>query len=103
MSRHKRTWHPEFLRYMKFIVNHPNYKDLPNKFKENGKIRWVSPSDKERAAWWDKKIVELGLHSRAEVARGNMIILYANGTPIHEISHKDIPVGDKIYSGDLYN
>ena len=69
MSRHKRTWHPEFLRYMKFIVNHPNYKDLPNKFKENGKIRWVSPSDKERAAWWDKKIVELGLHSRAEVAR----------------------------------
>ena len=33
-----------------------------------------------------------------KVARGNMIILYANGTPIHEISHKDIPVGDKIYS-----
>ena len=54
---------------MKFIVNHRNYNDLPNKFKENGEILWVSPSDKERAVWWDKKVIDMGLHSRAEVAR----------------------------------
>ena len=59
MSRHERTRYPEFLKYMKFIVSHPHYKDLPNKFKEDGEIRGVSPSDKERVAWWDKKINDI--------------------------------------------
>lgn len=68
-AREKRTWHPDFLEYMKFIVAHPNYADMPNKFKANGEINWVSPSDQKRAAWWDKKVKELGLVNRAEVAR----------------------------------
>ena len=57
--RNKRTWHPNFIKYMKFIVNHPNYSDMPNKFKGSGEIWWVSPSDKVRAAWWDRKIKEM--------------------------------------------
>jgi len=67
--RNKRVWHPNFIKYMKFIVNHPNYSDMPNKFKGNGEIWWVSPSDKIRAAWWDKKVKELHCVNRAEVAR----------------------------------
>jgi len=67
--RHKRVWHLLFLEYMKYIVNHKNYEDLPNKFKSNGEILWVSPSDKLRAEWWDKKIKELNCINRAEVAR----------------------------------
>src|SRR3989339_42917 len=67
--RSKRTWHPNFIKYMKFIVNHPNYSDMPHKFKSNGDIWWVSPSDKERAAWWDKKTKALSCVNRAEVAR----------------------------------
>lgn len=67
--RNKRAWHPNFIKYMKFIVNHPNYSDMPHKFKGNGDIWWVSPSDKERAAWWDKKISQLSCLNRAEVAR----------------------------------
>ena len=67
--RNKRTWHPNFIKYMKFIVNHPNYSDMPNKFKGNGEMWWVSPSDKIRAAWWDKKIKELNCVNRADVAR----------------------------------
>jgi Alw26I/Eco31I/Esp3I family type II restriction endonuclease len=54
---------------MDFIVNHPNYKDMPNKFKPNGEINWVSPLDQVRAAWWDKKKLELHCSNRAEVAR----------------------------------
>lgn len=69
MPREKRTWHPEFVRYMRFIVNHKNYRTMPNRFKSNGEIRWVSPSDKERAGWWDKKVSEMDLSNRAEVAR----------------------------------
>jgi len=68
-ARIKRVWHPDFLEYMEFIVNHPAYKDLPNKHKGNGEIHWVSPSDKDRAQWWDNKIKEMNLTNRAEVAR----------------------------------
>jgi len=67
--RNKRQWHPNFLKYMSFIIHHKNYSDLPNKFKKNGEIHWVSPSDKNRAGWWDKKIIELNCTNRAEVAR----------------------------------
>jgi Alw26I/Eco31I/Esp3I family type II restriction endonuclease len=42
---------------------------MPHKFKSNGDIWWVSPSDKERADWWDNKIKELDCVNRAEVAR----------------------------------
>lgn len=67
--RTKRKWHEDFEEYMKFIVKHKNYKGLPNKFRDNGEILWVSPSDKKRAAWWDEKVKNLGLPNRAEVAR----------------------------------
>jgi hypothetical protein len=69
MARKKRDWHPEFKEYMKFIVGHKNFIDMPNKFKPNGDIKWVSPSDSERGAWWDKKVKEFGLSNRADVAR----------------------------------
>jgi len=54
---------------MKFIVKHKNYLDMPNRYKINGDINWVAPSNKERAAWWDKKIKKLKCINRAEVAR----------------------------------
>lgn len=68
-KRKKRAWHKAFLDYMKFIVRHSNYADMPNKFKPDRSINWVSPSDKGRAAWWDKKIRELVCANRAGVAR----------------------------------
>ncbi len=67
--RNERKWHPDFIKYMEIIVHHQNYKDLPNKLKANGDIRWVSPSDKARAEWWDKKILELHVEKRSDVAR----------------------------------
>jgi len=67
--RSKRTWHPDFVEYMKYIVGHENYMDLPNKFRGNGEILWVSPSDKKRAVWWDQKVKKLNCINRAEVAR----------------------------------
>ena len=67
--RNKRSWHPNFLKYMKIIVSNKAYADLPNKFRANGEILWVSPSDKVRAVWWDNKIKELKCSNRAEVAR----------------------------------
>lgn len=65
MTRNKRAWHPVFLKYMKFIVKHPNYSGMPFPFKENGEIRWItsgkSDIGKARYGWWDRKRKELGL------------------------------------------
>lgn len=65
MARQKRGWHPKFKEYMKFIVNHPNYKGMPFLYKKNGEIRWIVARSSEKGLarwkWWDKKRKELGL------------------------------------------
>lgn len=71
VKRNERKWHEKFLEYMKYIVNHPNYRDMPNKFDNNGNIRWVRTgnSDPVLTKWWDNKVKELNLSCRADVAR----------------------------------
>lgn len=65
MARQKRDWHPKFKEYMKFIVNHPNYKGIPFLYKKDGEIRWIVARSSEKGLarweWWDKKRKELGL------------------------------------------
>lgn len=64
-QRTKRNWHSNFLKYMKFIVNHPNYNGMPFPYKNNGKIQWVvtrsSKNGLARLEWWDKKREKLGI------------------------------------------
>jgi len=73
MARQKREWHSDFKKYMKYIVEHPNYKGMPEPYKDDGTIRWVvsgnSELGKKRAKWWDNKVKEMNLINRAEVAR----------------------------------
>lgn len=73
MSRVKRAWHPDFVAYMKFIVEHDNYKGIAEPYKEDGSIRWViggnSTIGKERDKWWLQKVKELKVINKAEVAR----------------------------------
>ena len=70
-KRNQRKWHEKFLRYMEYIVKHPNYKDMPNKFDDNGNIRWVRTgnSDPVLTKWWDDMVKKLNLNCRADVAR----------------------------------
>ncbi len=64
-KRIKRDWHPNFKKYMKFIVEHPNYTGMPFLYKKDGEIRWVvtrsSEAGQARLKWWDSKRKELGL------------------------------------------
>ena len=73
MVRKKRVWHSDFIGYMKFIVNHPNYKGMPEPYKKDGSINWVVSGNSDlgvqRARWWDDKVKKMGLPNRAEVAR----------------------------------
>lgn len=70
-KRNQRKWHKKFLQYMEYIVKHPNYKDMPNKFDDNGNIRWVRTgnSDPVLTKWWDDMVKKLKLNCRADVAR----------------------------------
>ena len=65
MGRQKRAWHPKFKQYMRFIVEHPNYKGMPFPYKDNGKIRWIVARSSKiglaRLKWWDKKREKLGI------------------------------------------
>lgn len=64
-KRSKRDWHPKFKKYMRFIVNHPNYKGMPFLYKNNGEIRWIVARSSEkglaRLKWWDNRREELGI------------------------------------------
>lgn len=73
MARKNRAWHANFMKYMKLIVKHPNYKDMPEPYKKDGSIRWVVSGNSDlgirRAKWWDNKVRKMQLVNRAEVAR----------------------------------
>ena len=63
--RKKRKWHPKFLKYMKMIVNHPNYKGLRIETNADGSYIWLAPALSEvgqaRIAWCEEKAKELDL------------------------------------------
>lgn len=73
MARKERVWSKEFVEYTEYIANHPNYNGLPDKYKEDGSVRWVvagnSELGKKRGEWWDKQVEEMNVTNRAEVAR----------------------------------
>ena len=64
-KRNKRVWHPNFKKYMEFIVKHPNYTGMPFPYKKDRTIRWVVTRNSEvgqaRLKWWDKKRKEVGI------------------------------------------
>ena len=64
MAREKRTWHPCFLKYMDYIINHPNYKGLRIDQKDDGSYRWIATAQSEigmqRIEWCKAKARELG-------------------------------------------
>ncbi|MBU4480039.1 restriction endonuclease [Patescibacteria group bacterium] len=65
----KRKWHPNFVKYVKFISNHSNYKGLFFEQSNNEQIKWVvtgnSKAGKNRRKWWDKKCKEFGIKIEA--------------------------------------
>ena len=58
MVREKRNWHPDFVKYTKTIANHETYKDMPELYKDDGCVRWITSASstlgKKRYEWWDK-------------------------------------------------
>jgi len=64
-------WSVEFVKYMKAIVTHPVYANMPDAVNDDGKIQWEAPSNRsggkyqhthqKRRAWWQAKASEIGI------------------------------------------
>lgn len=65
MKNEEKQWHSNFFKYMEFIINHPNYKGLPIKKREDGSYSWIAMAKteigKERIKWATKKAKKLGI------------------------------------------
>lgn len=65
-----------FVKYQKFIIDHPNYKDMPDIYGEKGTIQWEAPSNRKsgkfkdtyikRLNWWKKKALNIGINPKTE-------------------------------------
>src|SRR3569623_1240296 len=70
------SWNATFVKYMKFIVLHPNYAGMPDAVKDDGKIQWEAPSNRgggqykdthhRRRDWWRAKAAEIGIDDRKD-------------------------------------
>lgn len=81
--------HPNGLKYQKYIATHANYKGMPLKQKNDGKIKWVSTiktkEGKERVEFWEKKRQELGIKANHVLDSGfRQKVAFANHpTKVH--------------------
>jgi len=65
------NWSEEFVKYMKAMVTHPVFTNMPDAIKEDGKIQWEAPSNRsggkyqythqKRKSWWEAKAKEIGI------------------------------------------
>lgn len=80
MPREERKWHPRFLKYMKMIVNHPNYRGLRIETKADGTYLWIAPALSEvgqaRIAWCQEKAKELGFPIQPGVYADVMLAIH---------------------------
>jgi Alw26I/Eco31I/Esp3I family type II restriction endonuclease len=63
--------HPRFLKYIKAIVDHPEYAGMPDVYLEDGRIQWEAPSNRpggkyqfthqRRLDWWRRKARSIGV------------------------------------------
>jgi Alw26I/Eco31I/Esp3I family type II restriction endonuclease len=65
------NWAGSFVNYMKFIVSHPVYENMPDAIKADGKVQWEAPSNRsgglyqhthqKRRNWWQSKAKSIGI------------------------------------------
>ena len=80
MARTERVWHPDFLAYMDFIINHPNYAGLRIDKKNDGSYSWIATAKSEigqqRIEWCKRKAVQLGFPIQPGVYADVMLAIH---------------------------
>jgi Alw26I/Eco31I/Esp3I family type II restriction endonuclease len=64
-KRQIRNWHNDFIKYTKTIAENPTYQDMPELYKQDGCVRWITAASsvlgKKRLKWWHDKRNQLGI------------------------------------------
>lgn len=64
MPRDEKSYHPNFIEYVNFIINHPAYKGLPIEQKSDGSYKFVVAKNttvgRARKGWIEQKAREFG-------------------------------------------
>ena len=80
MPREERQWHPNFIKYMNMIINHPNYKGLAIAQKVDGSYKWIATAKsaigESRINWCLKKARELGIPNQPGVYADVMLAIH---------------------------
>jgi|GEM_PF-91091 len=94
MTREERSWHPAFIKYMNFIIHHPNYKGLKIEKKADGSYKWLAPAESEvgqqRIEWCKKKARELGIPIRPGVYADVMLAIHPTKKKICQTCGKEM-------------
>ena len=88
----KKVLHPNFIAYQKMIIEHPNYKDMPDLLNNDGSIKWIVTKNsiigKKRESWWRNKKKEL-------IKKG---VIFPNNDQLHPVCLHIHPTKKKIDS-----
>ena len=89
MSISEKSWHPDFIKYINFIVNHPNYEGLPIKRNRDGGYQWLAPAKSEvgagRLKWCEDKAHSLGFVVEAGVYADVMLAIHPTKKKVCQI------------------
>lgn len=96
MTREERKWHPNFVAYMKMIINHPNYQGLPIEMREDGSPKWIATAKsdigKGRIAWCEEKAKELGIPIRPGVYADVMLTIHPTKMKICQTCGREMSI-----------
>lgn len=77
------NYNPKFIEYMHQIINHPNYKRLPIRFKNDGTPVWVATKKSKaddtgirREQWADEEAVRLGFENSSKKYADTMFVIH---------------------------
>lgn len=90
----EKIWHPNFIKYMEMIANHPNYRGLPIARGRDGSLGWIaaakSPIGASRIRWCKAKAKELGIPDEPGVYAKVMLELHPTKKKVCQICGQEM-------------
>ena len=90
----EKTWHPNFIKYISYIANHPNYKGLPISKTRDGGYQWLATAKSEvgagRLKWCEDKARALGFVVQAGVYADVMLEIHPTKKKICQICGREM-------------
>ena len=90
----EKAWHPNFIKYISYIANHPNYKGLPISKTRDGGYQWLATAKSEvgagRLKWCENKARTLGFVVQAGVYADVMLEIHPTKKKICQICGREM-------------